>query len=306
MIKLKYLKIIYIPFLLIALSFSWVTDVFAASLKKTIAVSRFEISSSIKDKSKFGTAVADQLAEALIKSGKFVVEQQVLSDMPKKQDVASVGKDTVSKTAQTEKNVPAQILIKGTVTELESDKGGGSVGLGIGIGGFSLSSSGSVTTQMAIMLIIIETASGKVIESARVEGNGKSRNLGMGLVVGNVGFGTSGFKKTSLGKAMQMTVDNAVRKIVETLEQVPFGGKITKIDGQTIYIDAGSRNGVSEGSVFNSFSLGEEMIDPDTGVKLGLEKNNRGSIKITSVMEKHSKTSLIDGELIEKGFVFTE
>ena len=99
-------------------------------------MSRFENSTDGTGQAAVGTGMADQLADALIQSGKFVViERQTLEDVIAEQDIAASGRAAVSETAQTGKIVPAQILIKGTVSEFEAETQKG--GTGISISGIS-------------------------------------------------------------------------------------------------------------------------------------------------------------------------
>ena len=138
--------------------------VFALELKKTIAVAEFENRSGWSGWHTIGTGMADQLADALVQSKRFVlVERQILSDIIGEQDLAASGRAAVSQTARTGKIVPAQILIKGTVTEFEEVSG--SSGTGISYRGISLGSSKS-TAHVAVILRIIDTSSGQVLDCA--------------------------------------------------------------------------------------------------------------------------------------------
>ena len=276
-------------------------DVFATDFKKTIAVSRFENKTA---QVVVGEGMADQLADALIQSGKFVVlERQTLEDVVAEQDIAASGRAEVSQTAKTGKLVPAQILIKGTVTEFEAEKQGG--GSGISFSGVSLGSS-KVSAHVAVILRIIDTTSGQVLDSVRVEGEAKGKKMKIGLQIQGVGLGSEDFKKTPLGEATQIAIDKAVLQIADKLEKIPFEGKIIKITEEGIYTNIGSRNNAKVGDTFDAYSLGEGLIDPDTGESLGSERKKVGAVKITSVDEKFSKATAEGGVSLEKGLVLAE
>jgi len=282
-------------------SFLWIPVSYSAEFKKTIAVSRFDVRVG---KSTLGEGMSDMLADSLIQSGSFVVlERQTLEDIITEQDLAASGRAAVSKSAQTGKLIPSQILIKGTVTEF--DEKTESSGTGIGFGGFNIGSS-STAAHVAVILRIIDTTSAEVLDSIRVEGKAEGSGLKLGGSIAGISLGTEGFSKTPLGKATQIAIDNAVEKIVARLQTIPFSGKIIKVSGDTIYTNLGGRNGVSVGDLFNVYNPGESLIDPDTGENLGSEKTKTGSLKINSVQEKFSKASAETGELFEKGFQLTE
>ena len=88
-----------------------------ATLKKIVAVSRFENKTSWKGQVSLDDGMADQLTDALMQSGQFtVMERQTLGDVTAEQDLANSGRAQKSQSAQTGKLVNAQILVKGTVT----------------------------------------------------------------------------------------------------------------------------------------------------------------------------------------------
>jgi len=276
-------------------------QVFAENLKKTIAVSRFENKTGDLT---VGEGMADQLADALIQSGKFVVlERQTLEDVIAEQDIAASGRAEVSQTAKTGKLIPSQILIKGTVTEFEAEQQSG--GSGISFSGVSLGSS-KVSAHVAVILRIIDTTSGQVLDSVRVEGEARGKGMKIGIQIQGVGLGSEDFKKTPLGEATQIAIDKAVLEIAAKLEKVPFEGKIIKITDADVYTNIGSRNDVKPGAVFDVYSLGEGIIDPDTGENLGAERTKVGAIRIASVEEKFSKAVAESGGNFEKGFILAQ
>ena len=283
---------------------SGVTDyAFCAQLKKTIAVSRFENNTDTAGQAAIGTGMADQLSDALMQSGKFVViERQTLEDVVAEQDIAASGRAAVSQTAQTGNLIPAQILIKGAVTEFEAETKKG--GTGITISGISLGSSKS-SAHVAVILRIIDTTSGQVLDSVRVEGEAKAKGMKIGVAKGGVDFGTENFKKTPLGEATQIAIDKAVVEISGRLEKIPFEGRIVKVEEGAIYTNMGSRNGVAQGSVFDVLTEGEVLTDPVTGEKLGAEKTKVGTIKITSLEEKFSRAVAQLGQAFDRGMILT-
>jgi curli biogenesis system outer membrane secretion channel CsgG len=96
-----------------------------ATLKKIVAVSRFENKTAWKGQVSLDDGMADQLTDALMQSGQFVVmERQTLGDVTAEQDLANSGRAQKSQSAQTGKLVNAQILVKGTVTEFEQNSSG--------------------------------------------------------------------------------------------------------------------------------------------------------------------------------------
>jgi curli biogenesis system outer membrane secretion channel CsgG len=259
-----------------------------ATLKKIVAVSRFENKTSWRGQVELGDAMADQLVQALMDSKQFVVmERQTLSDVVQEQDLANSGRAQKSQSAQTGKLVNAQVLVKGTVTEFE-DKSSGSAN-GVGFGGFKVGNNHS-EAHVGLLIRLIDTTTGEVLDSERAEGKAASGGVQFGMNTSGVQFGTAGFAKTPMGKAVQETIDNAVALIAAKLKNVPFQARIVKVNSDSeILISGGEKTGISEGDAFTVYSVGENLVDPTTGEQLGSELEKKGTIKVTKVEEKYAK-----------------
>jgi curli biogenesis system outer membrane secretion channel CsgG len=276
----------------------------AAGLKKTIAVSRFENKSSWRGQWQLDDGMADQLTEALVATGKFVVlERQTLGDVLTEQDLAASGRAAKSKTAQTGKIIPAQILITGAITEFEEKSAG--AGGGVSVGKLKIGGKGG-TAHVGLIVRLIDTTTSEVLLSERAEGTAKAGGLGFQTTIENVTFGSSGFKKTPLGKATQQAIDKAVSLITSEMETVPFEGKVIKVQADKIYVNVGEQNGIQPNSRFTVYRLGEAIVDEDTGQVLGSEEENTGVLKIVEVKEKYATATAAGGCKIEKGDVIRE
>jgi hypothetical protein len=58
------------------------------------------------------------------------------------------------------------------------------------------------------------------------------------------------------------------------------------VDGQRAWINLGQAAGLKVGDKFNIVAVGEELIDPDTGARLGAEEKQTGAGEVTEVQEK--------------------
>jgi curli biogenesis system outer membrane secretion channel CsgG len=270
-------------------------DASAATLKKIVAVSRFENKTAWRGQVSLDDGMADQLTDALMQSGQFVVlERQTLGDVMAEQDLANSGRAQKSQSAQTGKLVNAQVLVKGTVTEFENLSQGSDSG--IGFGGFKIGAKRE-EAHVGLIIRLIDTTTGEVLASERCEGKAKAGGTTFGMNVAGVQFGTSGFSKTPLGKAVQMAIDNAVQIVADKLKNVPFQARIVKVvNDNECLISGGEKTGISNGDVFTIYSVGESLVDPATGEQLGTELEKKGTVKVTKVEEKYAKAKT-DGSL---------
>ncbi|MBN1870413.1 MAG: hypothetical protein JW847_07570 [Candidatus Omnitrophica bacterium] len=259
------------------------------NLKKTVAVFDFENDSGYRGEVRLGNDFTTQLTDALVQSGKFnVLTRADLDVVFAEQDLAASGRMAQSTTAQKGKAIPAQILIKGQITEFEENTSGG--GQGFSISGVSLGTKKS-TASMAVIVQLIDSTTGEVIDSRRVEGEARSGGLSIGYS-GSFDLSSSNFKSTPLGKAVQMTIDRAVEYIAQKLSEVPWKGKVVSFKDGVVFINAGENANVHAGDRFEVLREGEALIDPDTGMDLGSEATKVADIKVIEVQPKFSKAEI--------------
>lgn len=258
--------------------------------KKVVAVSRFENRTSFDSGGdyKLGTGMADQLTDALVQSGHFLVlERQTLSDVIGEQDLAASGRVSKAASARIGKLRAAQFLVKGTITEFTPNNTG--TGQSVSFMGLNVGSDKG-ESHVGLIVRLIDTTTGVVIISKRVETKVPTGGFNVGFTFNTFGFKSNSFKNTSLGKATQIAIDEAVAFIAKELRNKPFEGRIIKTKGKKgVLISAGARNGVSVGDSFAVYSIGEELKDPYTGEILGFEEKKAGMMKVTSVKPRYSE-----------------
>jgi len=264
----------------------------AAGLKKVVAVQDFVDKAgnsqwTTGEDYDLGRAMADQLTDALVQSGQFIVLERVeLGSVLNEQDMAASGRFQQSQSARMGKLTSAQVLVQGVVTEMETHaKKGGS---GISFSGIRF---GRDTQEVHIGLIIrlIDTTTGEVIDSQRVEGMATQTGTNVGLSASGLNLGNSSETATPMGKAIQIAIDDAVEYVAGRLRNVAFQGRVIKADGDVVYISAGDKNAVVDGDVFLVYSVGEELVDPVTGELLGNDEELIGRATVFDVKEKYSK-----------------
>ena len=223
-----------------------------AQFRKTIAVSSFENRTTAAGQINLGSGMADQLTNALVESDNFVVlERASISDVLYEQDFARSGRARASKVARTGRVVPAQIMIKGVITEFQLNESGG--GLGVSYNGFSVGGE-SATAHVGLILRIIDTSTGEVIDSIRIEGKSTGTGYKVGVSYMGIGVEAEKFENTALNKSVHIVIKKAVQKIAANLNQIPFEGKIIKVSGESLYTNIGSRNNVFGGDMFDVYA----------------------------------------------------
>ncbi len=90
-------------------------------------------------------------------------------------------------------------------------------------------------------------------------------------------------------------------EIVQKISDAVFPARIVGIMGSTASINRGEGTGIKVGDAYEIFAQGRDMIDPDTGEKLGAMEASTGKLRITLVAPKFSTGKLIVNDGVELG-----
>ncbi len=290
------------------------------SMKKTIAVATFDNSVPIAGGGEYSLSrgMSDQLNHALIKSGKFIVlSRGVFEEMAAEQDIAATYSNIQGGHDRT---IPwSQILIKGTITEF--DPGIEQSGEGYAFIGMRLQNT-KAKAHVAVIIQIVNTSTGQIMDSWRAEGiaekGGATFEVNSSILaavfgsfvpavgaIPNISTRQETFRKAPLGKATQICIERAVKYICQKFAEESWQGAVIKMKGQKVYINSGSSEGIKPGMVL-CVSQGSSLLDPHTGVNLGMDLEEIGKLKAIKVYPKFSECFLIEGYKPEIGDIVTE
>jgi curli biogenesis system outer membrane secretion channel CsgG len=269
--------------------------------KQVVAVGAFEGAGKLGWDE--GPVMAAMLQDALMQSGRFiVVEREQLDSVLKEQDLGAAGRINSETALKIGQIVGASIMIQGTVTQFEPGESGKSGGVNIPIGTGSVGIGGSkVTSKIAMKLRIIDLTTSQVLSTHNAEHTGSHKSVGVDVYTSVGSAGGDQFKKTPLGETAEECINKCVDHVISVMANVPFSARVAEVDGSSIYINAGTNRGVTEGMVLGLYKTGKVITDPDTGLALDVKLEKTGSVKVDSVQEKLSVCSLVDGQTPKRG-----
>lgn len=275
----------------------------SGGLRYSVTVTNFENRSNWAGQWSLGDAWGMVMTDALNQTGRFIVlgEKDMRLEAMAEQDLASSGRTAQgSKTPVTGQLTPAQLLVKGAITHAQET---GSSGGGISFGGVSLGGSGG-KAEINVSMYLVDSTTGMVLASTSVTGKSTSS----GVSIGYSGPGWSGeygnFQKSNMGKAVQDAIGQGVKWMVAQLPKVPWRGEVIMIKDGTVYVNRGTREGVSTGQ---TFIVGKADIirDPGTGEVLDESVNEIARLQVTQTREKMSVCQVISGnaDAVTKGMM---
>jgi curli biogenesis system outer membrane secretion channel CsgG len=280
-----------IPYSLLAVSvclFS-ASALFAADsgggLRYSISVTQFDNDAGWSGQWDIGEAWGTVLTDMLSQTGKFIVvgEKDMRKEALDEQDFAASGRTAGgAKAPVTGQMTPAQLLVKGKITHVEETTGGG--GGGISIGGVRVGGRGG-KGEVNATIYVVDSTTGQVVASKSVVGVSTRKGLSVGYSGAGWAGDLAGFQSDNVGKALEAACSEAVDFIVKQLPGIPWTGSVVQVAKDKVYINRGTREGVSVG---DSFVVGDAEVirDPDTGEVLDTTVEEVATLQVAEVREK--------------------
>ncbi len=274
----------------------------SGGLRYTVGVTEFENKAGWHGHWDIGNAWGTVLTDLLNQTGRFIVlaENDMRGAALSEQDLAASGRTAGgAKAPVTGQLTPAQILVKGAITHVQHQVAGGRGSVGIGrirVGGKGGKSEINVTIYM------VDSTTGQVLASKSVVGTAKKRGARLGYSGNGWGTAFGGNKDDNLGKAIADASQQAVDFMVSQLASVAWRGTVIMVKGGEVYINRGSREGVSEGQQFVVGDM-DVIRDPDTGEVLDESVTEIARLQAKTVKEKLTICTVVSGSAgsVKKG-----
>jgi len=215
-------------------------------------------------------------------SAKFgVIEREKLDMILKEQGLATSGALDQQTAAQVGKLLGVRYILTGGIDKFAINTTKGGFG---GIGG------SYTKAESTINMRFIDTTTGERLVSIAADGDVKKG--------GGMFKGASLSREAEWGIASE-AIEKASKAIVEKfvsgnyIERFSSGGvmgggegKIIKVEGGKAWINMGSMSGIKVGDRYDVYSMGEQLVDPDTGQVLGVDETKTGSGEVVEVSER--------------------
>jgi len=271
-------------------------------LRYTVTVTQFENQAGWYGYFDIGNAWGTVLTDLLNDSGKFIVlgESDMRAAAMDEQDLGASGRTAGGgKTPVTGQLTPAQILVKGAITHVQHDTEGG--GGGVRIKGFRVGGKGS-KSEVNITIYMVDSTTGMVLASQSVIGKAGAKGAAVGYSAHDWGADFGGHKDDNLGQAIADAAGQAVDFLTKQLPNVAWTGTVVMVQNGQVYVNRGSREGVSAGQ---EFVVGDRQVirDPDTGEVLDESVKEIARLRVDTVKDKLSICSVVSGNAsaVQKG-----
>ena len=230
----------------------------------------------------------DMLSTAFTKTRKFsVLERSSLDKIANEQMFSASGAVDPKTAVKMGKMTGASFVLVGSITSFGTEK------KETGAFGIKVSSSES---KIGIDIRLVDSTTGTVV-MAESFSKAESKSGIKGTVMGATY--KENLKKGPLADLARIVANQISKKCMFAV----FPPKIIQVKADTVAVNYG--DGVlSVGELYDIYSLGEALIDPDTGEILGAGEELVGSLKINRTTAKFCYADIIEGGAgIQKGMI---
>ncbi|MBI5706220.1 MAG: hypothetical protein HZC36_04440 [Armatimonadetes bacterium] len=252
-----------------------------------------------------GAGVADMLVTELIASKRFLVYEKKDDEDLAKAIGARGGAGTESQgEAPQAKALGAQVLLKGSITELSFRKKLSSIAipdLADVVGGAA-----NFVATVGIDLKVIDIESGLILDSVQAIGKVGAKSSTLGFKLEGIDFKQTTFEDSPIAKAMRAAVRDGVQKVCARLDRVPWESRVALVseteEAKLLYLAFGSESNIPVGTVLEVFRPGRPIVDPQSGEVLGQETAKiLGKCRVQTLNPKFSIAAILEGSDFQAG-----
>ncbi len=151
-----------------------------------------------------------------------------------------------------------------------------------------LAQSKTVISRVQVDYALVDVETGKSLVADSGLGVYKKKTGGF------LGLGSkSTFDMSLRDGALRDALTKAMTRMAAKLNALPFRGRVLSVEGNTIYIRAGTKSRLSTGTVFSIYRRGKELVDPDTGRVIGRVESKIGEAVLSSHQDDSISRAII-------------
>ena len=115
------------------------------------------------------------------------------------------------------------------------------------------------------------------------------------------------YRQELLRYSVKVAVRRSIMKLMDLAAKIEWIGRVAKIIGSKIYVNAGRKSGINVGDVLKVMTEGREIFDPETGALIGISKGEiKGTLEVIdyfgpdgTVAILHSGGSVSEGDFVK-------
>lgn len=114
-------------------------------------------------------------------------------------------------------------------------------------------------------------------------------------------------RRDLLRYGVRVAARKAIPRMIELARKLDWVGRVARIVGSKIYLNAGRESGLQIGDVLRVLTEGQEIFDPETGALIGVSRGEvKGTLEVIdyfgpdgSIAILHSGGSVLEGDFVQ-------
>lgn len=114
------------------------------------------------------------------------------------------------------------------------------------------------------------------------------------------------YRRELLRYAVRVAARKSIPKVAELASKLDWVGRVAKIIGNKVYLNAGRDSGINVGDILKIITEGQEIYDPETGALIGMSKGDmKGTIEVIDYFGSDGAIAVLHsgGQVLEGDFV---
>ncbi|MFN8369306.1 MAG: CsgG/HfaB family protein [Bacteriovoracaceae bacterium] len=241
-----------------------------------------------------GIVATESLRSELVRTGEFVIDQKGEELFGTSKEIFAGGGLKLSQMSKKAKTEGINFVLFGRIVHARVREKSDEIGFVRETKSF---------TDSKVELRIFDVSSGKEIYNETLLGSADDSNYRFYM---NDREEQLTYRQELLRYAVQVAIRKAIPKIVQASAKIDWMGRVAKIVGSKIYINAGRSSGLNMGDVLKVLTEGEDIYDPETGALLGVSKGEvKGTLEIVEYFGPDGCIAVLNsgGSVAEGDFV---
>jgi curli biogenesis system outer membrane secretion channel CsgG len=261
--------------------------------KKRVVVLNFWNDTPVKQ-TDLGAFAADELRRGLFLTNRMILPPEARSDLST-EDFIAEDKVKVAQLIREGRRLGVAVLIIGRVTKIAFRQRGDDVGI--------LRQKQSLA-GVDVELKVFDVTSGRELAADSKSGEATSTSM-VALESGNIESPQYRAELTKL--AVRNAVALLVPSVVKSVDKMTWQGRIAKVAGTRVYVNAGRTSGLVTGDILKVLAPGDDIYDPATGAYLGRTQGQlKGTLEVVdfigtdaAVTEVHTGANFQEQDIVQ-------
>lgn len=242
-----------------------------------------------------GIVATEELRGELSRTGEFVVDPMAAKIFGSSKEIYAGGGSKLVQLARQAKVAGVNFVLFGRITEARVREKNDEIGI---------VRKTKAYTESKLELKIFDVNSGKEIYSDITRGHADDSSY---RFFSSTPEDNIEYRRDLLRYGVKVAVRKSIPSIMAIAEKLDWIGRVAKIVGNKIYINAGRQSGINIGDVLKVITEGQEIFDPETGALLGMSKGEiKGTLEVIdyfgedgAIAVLHSGGSVVEGDFVQ-------